>query len=259
MSKESPTIMVVEDETLLLQAITKKLKLSGMDVLSCASGQQAVDYLNSMDVLPDAVWLDYYLKDMNGLAFMQELKAKPEWATIPVIVVSNSASPDKVSNMLALGAKKYILKAEYRLDEIIGMIKDFISDNAPTPAVGTAAPVAAPAPGMADASAATPQPPSSTEAPATPAIAATDPAAIQVAAAAALAAPSDEPTAPAAASPVVVDSPAATAVPAETPATSLQVATPEVTPAAPAMPGATTTADDSDAAAGEGASPKPAA
>lgn len=129
MSKMNPTIMVVEDETLLLQAITKKLKLSGMDVLSCASGQQAVDYLNSLDELPDAVWLDYYLRDMNGLAFMQELKARPEWANIPVVVVSNSASPDKVNNMLALGAKKYILKAEYRLDEIIAMIRDFIAEN----------------------------------------------------------------------------------------------------------------------------------
>ena len=129
MSKENPTIMVVEDETLLLQAITKKLKISGMDVLSCASGQQAVDYLNNLEELPDAVWLDYYLKDMNGLAFMQELKTNPAWSNIPVIVVSNSASPEKVSNMLALGARKYILKAEYRLDEIIGMIRDFISDN----------------------------------------------------------------------------------------------------------------------------------
>ena len=138
MSKQNPTIMVVEDETLLLQAITKKLKLSGMDVLSCASGQQAVDYLGSVDELPDAIWLDYYLKDMNGLAFMQQLKEKPEWAVIPVLVVSNSASPDKVSNMLALGAKKYILKAEYRLDEIIAMIRDFISDNAPSaPTVGS--------------------------------------------------------------------------------------------------------------------------
>lgn len=121
--------MVVEDETLLLQAITKKLKLSNMDVLSCASGQQAVDYLESLDELPDAIWLDYYLKDMNGLAFMQQLKQNPQWSDIPVLVVSNSASPDKVSNMLALGAKKYILKAEYRLDEIIAMIRDFIAGN----------------------------------------------------------------------------------------------------------------------------------
>ncbi|HSW87938.1 MAG TPA: response regulator [Candidatus Saccharimonadales bacterium] len=126
MSKINPTIMVVEDETLLLQAISKKIKLSNMDVLSCSSGQQAIDYLSSLDEMPDAVWLDYYLKDMNGLAFMQQLKANPKWENIPVLVVSNSASPDKVNTMLGLGAKKYILKAEYRLDEIITMIRDFI-------------------------------------------------------------------------------------------------------------------------------------
>lgn len=129
MSKQNPTIMVVEDEVLLLQAITKKLKLSNLDVISCSSGQQAIDYLENLDELPDAVWLDYYLRDMNGLAFMQTLKANPKWADIPVLVVSNSASPEKVTTMLALGAKKYILKAEYRLDEIIAIIRDFIAQN----------------------------------------------------------------------------------------------------------------------------------
>lgn len=161
MSSQNPTIMVVEDETLLLQAITKKLKLSGMDVLSCSSGQQAVDYLSSLDELPDAVWLDYYLKDMNGLAFMQELKANPQWTNIPVLVVSNSASPDKVNNMLALGAKKYILKAEYRLDEIISMIRQFITDNSAGPATAVPTPFvpAAPAPAADQTVSAPPQTP----------------------------------------------------------------------------------------------------
>lgn len=128
MADSNTTIMVVEDETLLLQAITKKLKLSGLDVVSCASGQQAIDYLKNLDELPDAVWLDYYLKDMNGLAFMQTIKENPKWQNIPVVVVSNSASPEKVHNMLALGVKKYILKAEYRLDEIITMMQELIKD-----------------------------------------------------------------------------------------------------------------------------------
>lgn len=141
MSKKSPTIMVVEDESLLLQVISKKLKLSGMDVLSCASGQQAIDYLKNLKTLPDAIWLDYYLKDMNGLHFMNELKLNSKWSNIPVIVVSNSASPDKVNSMLGLGAKKYVLKAEYRLDEIVAMIRDETSNlmksnnsNSPTKA-----------------------------------------------------------------------------------------------------------------------------
>lgn len=121
--------MVVEDEELLLQALTKKFKLAGLDVLSCSSGQQAVDYLNNLDNLPDAISLDYYLKDMNGLAFMQQVRDNPKWANIPVIVLSNSASPEKVTNMLALGAKKYLLKAEYRLDEIIVIIRELIKDK----------------------------------------------------------------------------------------------------------------------------------
>jgi CheY-like chemotaxis protein len=129
MAKQRTTVMVVEDEELLLQVITKKLKLSGVDVLSCASGEQALDYLKDLDTLPDAIWLDYYLKDMNGLAFMEKLKENKAWAAIPVVVVSNSASPQKVHTMLALGAKKYILKAEYRLDEIINIIQELIKET----------------------------------------------------------------------------------------------------------------------------------
>lgn len=121
--------MVVEDEELLLQAITKKLELTGIEVLSCSGGQQALDYLTSVNELPDAIWLDYYLKDMNGLAFMEKLKANAKWVDIPVVVVSNSASPEKVHNMLGLGARKYVLKAEYRLDEIIKLIKSFIDEG----------------------------------------------------------------------------------------------------------------------------------
>lgn len=126
-STTQSTIMVVEDENLLLQAITKKLKLSNLDVISCSTGEQAIDYLRSLQEFPDAIWLDYYLKDMNGLIFMQKLKQNDAWSKIPVIVVSNSASPDKVSSMLALGAKKYLLKAEFRLDQIIDIIKEFIA------------------------------------------------------------------------------------------------------------------------------------
>ncbi len=128
MTKSTTTVMVVEDEALLLQAATKKLEHEGIKVLSCPSGEVALEYVDKLDSAPDAIWLDYYLKDMNGLAFMQAIKTNPKWAEIPVIVVSNSASPDKVHNMLALGVNKYILKAQYRLDEIITILREIISD-----------------------------------------------------------------------------------------------------------------------------------
>jgi len=116
--------MVLEDEDLLLQAITKKMKSLGLEVISCTSGKQAIDYLNNLPELPEAIWLDYYLKDMNGIDFMNQVKNNPKWQDIPVMVVSNSASGEKVTSMLGLGAKKYFLKAEYRLDDLIQSIKE---------------------------------------------------------------------------------------------------------------------------------------
>jgi CheY-like chemotaxis protein len=127
MIKKLSTILVVEDEDLLLQAISKKLTLSGLHPVSCTSGEQALDYLNSFSELPDAIWLDYHLTGMDGLTFLEKLKENKKWKDIPVVVISNSASPEKVHDMLALGANKYLLKAEYRLDQIIDTVKEFVS------------------------------------------------------------------------------------------------------------------------------------
>jgi len=130
MSLQKPIVMVVEDEKLLLQAITKKLELNGIECVSCFGGQQAFDCLKNFSQLPDLIWLDYYLRDMNGLEVMEKLKKNPKWANIPVIIVSNSADKNKVSSILALGASKYFLKTEYRLDEIINAILEMINKKA---------------------------------------------------------------------------------------------------------------------------------
>lgn len=124
-----PLVMVIEDEVLLLEAITKKLTISDIEVVSCSSAKQALEFLEKNNRKPDIIWLDYYLKDMDGLDFMQNLKANPKSANIPVVVVSNSASPEKVDGMNKLGVKKFLLKAEYRMDEIIGIIMHVMNEN----------------------------------------------------------------------------------------------------------------------------------
>ncbi len=119
-----PTVMVVEDEEMLLQAIVKKLQVSGMDSITFESGKDAIEFLEKGTDIPNVIWLDYHLKDMDGLFFMTRLKDNKPLSSIPVIVVSNSAADEKVKNMLTLGAKKYLLKAEHRLDNIVGIVKD---------------------------------------------------------------------------------------------------------------------------------------
>jgi len=120
------TVMVIEDEEMLLQAITKKLLVAGITAIPYASAEEAILKLNSGDPLPNAIWLD--LKGMDGLGFMSAIKTDEKLSHIPIIVVSNSASDEKVHNLLALGAKKYLLKAQYRLDDIVNVFKEFIDE-----------------------------------------------------------------------------------------------------------------------------------
>ena len=128
MNSSKPTVMVVEDEILLLEAICKKLQLNNINVVGASSCKQALDYLENLSQKPDAIWLDFYLGDLSGLDFMQSLRKNKDWMTIPVLVVSNSASPDKVQKMLELGVKKYMIKAEHRLEDLVAEIKSFINE-----------------------------------------------------------------------------------------------------------------------------------
>jgi DNA-binding response OmpR family regulator len=127
--EKKPLIMIVEDEIMLLNAICIKLNKRGYDTVSCTSGRQALDYLKSLPKLPNGIWLDYQLRDLNGLEVMAAIKESEYWNGVPVFVVSNSASQEKMLNMLALGAKKYFLKAEHKLDEIIDGISTYLNNG----------------------------------------------------------------------------------------------------------------------------------
>lgn len=128
--KDEPAVLLVEDERPLLEAIQKKLELSGFSVLTARTVKQAMGYLEDVKKV-DIIWLDHYLVGKEtGLDFIVKLKEENSpWKKIPVFVVSNTSTPEKVESYLRLGADKYYTKSDYRLDEMIGDMKEFLTNN----------------------------------------------------------------------------------------------------------------------------------
>ncbi len=124
MTDHNPTVLVVEDERPLAEAVVLKLKKNGFEAVSARSVEQALEYLKTLKSV-SAIWLDHYLLGKeNGLDLVMALKgSEGPWKSIPVFVVSNTAGPDKVQSYLHLGVNKYFVKAENRLDDIIAEIK----------------------------------------------------------------------------------------------------------------------------------------
>ena len=124
------TILVIEDERPLSEAIKVKLEKNGFSVVTTRTIKQTFDYLEDIGIV-DVIWLDHYLLGKeNGLDFVTQLKASDgKWKNIPIFVVSNTASPDKVQSYIRLGVNKYYTKADYRLDQIIAEIKSFLENS----------------------------------------------------------------------------------------------------------------------------------
>lgn len=137
------TILVIEDDTALLGAITAKLEKASFTVISARSVDEVftkeflphvgtlspegitstLDHLQNLKKI-DAIWLDHNLiGGDDGLDFIVKFKANGgTWSTIPIFVVSNSANPDLIKTYAEIGINHYYLKAEHRLETIVSDI-----------------------------------------------------------------------------------------------------------------------------------------
>ncbi len=123
--KQKKNILVVEDELPLQKAIESKLKKNDFNVITARTAEKAEKLMQDKKNSIDVIWLDHYLLGQeNGLDFVAKLKNHKSSNNIPVFVVSNTATPDKISSYIQLGISKYYTKSDNRLDNIISDIKE---------------------------------------------------------------------------------------------------------------------------------------
>ncbi len=124
---DKKNILIVEDELALQKAISNKLKISNFNTFTARSVDEAMAHLSKEKI--DAIWLDHYLLGQeNGLDLVVRLKeADSQWKNIPIIVVSNTATQDKVKSYMNLGIDSYFTKADYSLEKIITDLDKLLS------------------------------------------------------------------------------------------------------------------------------------
>ena len=121
-------ILVVEDEEILLTALTEELLQEGFEVVGAKDGMEGVEKAASEK--PDLILLDLVMPRLDGIGALKQMKENETTKEIPVVILTNLSDYDKVSDALALGAMDYLVKANYRLEELINKIKTVLERNA---------------------------------------------------------------------------------------------------------------------------------
>jgi two-component system chemotaxis response regulator CheY len=130
MSSPAPTILVVDDDPDLRDALAMVLKDEGYSILPFANGLEALDHLRT-DPSASLIVLDLMMPVMNGWKFYEEKAQNPLLADIPVVVVSAYADrappsattvlkkPLRTSDLLAAVARELSGGAEETSPEVL--------------------------------------------------------------------------------------------------------------------------------------------
>lgn len=114
------SILIVEDDLDIREALAEALGFEGYDVFLAENGREALDVLRE-GPLPHVILLDLLMPVMSGWQFRQEQLADPALAGIPVIVVSASAPGDAQPD-------RYLPKP-FSIDELLSAVAEVSEED----------------------------------------------------------------------------------------------------------------------------------
>ncbi|HEX3924594.1 MAG TPA: response regulator transcription factor [Streptosporangiaceae bacterium] len=119
-------LLVVDDEATILELLSGSLRLAGFEVMTAASGAEAVRAAASGR--PDLVLLDVMLPDGDGFDALRRIRSGG--AEVPVIfLTARDEVPDRVTGF-AVGADDYVTKP-FSLEELLGRIRAVLKRTRP--------------------------------------------------------------------------------------------------------------------------------
>lgn len=108
MAKESPLILVIEDNEVIYELIIYKLKKEGYRVEHRDNGKKGLEAVS--EVKPDLVLLDVMLPSMNGFDVLRNIKADPEIKDTKVMMLTSKNREEDIIKGHDLGAIRYLEK-----------------------------------------------------------------------------------------------------------------------------------------------------
>jgi threonine synthase len=118
-------ILIVDDTEQARRLIHRILQAQGKyNLLEAVNGKQAIEMAQSK--LPDLIILDLMMPEIDGFAVLDALKANPQTATIPVIVVTAKELTSEEKRRLKGQIQSLMQKGEFLTDDLVDEVRSII-------------------------------------------------------------------------------------------------------------------------------------
>ena len=125
-SDRKRVVLLVEDDPGITGLVRFRLEREGYEVRHAADGEQAMQEFDNPD-RPDLVLMDVMLPYRNGYELLAELRARPGWAGIPVLMLTSLGREQDVVQGLGGGANDYVVKP-FRPAELLARVHKLLGE-----------------------------------------------------------------------------------------------------------------------------------
>ncbi|MDP4038901.1 MAG: response regulator [bacterium] len=122
---ENKKVLIIEDEASLLSALMEKFKRKGFSVFGAKDGQEGLEA--ALKIHPDIILLDLLMPVMDGITMLRKLRNDVKNKEIRVLVLTNLSDVDKASEAAKLGAFDYIVKSDWKINDIVKRVTDILN------------------------------------------------------------------------------------------------------------------------------------
>lgn len=132
MATNKGKILIIEDEEILVDVLRKKLEQQEYEVFTAKDGEEGLEKVDKLS--PDLILLDIVMPKVDGYEVLTAMKKKYGDKFPPVIIISNSGQPVEIEKVMQLGAKNYIIKAQFTPEEVVEKVNQLMdgADNTAT-------------------------------------------------------------------------------------------------------------------------------
>lgn len=117
-------VMIVEDDAVLVNALTLALKDEGYDISVATDGEEAEKKI--LKERPDLILLDLLLPIKSGFEVLKIVRGNPDTKDISVVILTNFEQETSVDEGMRLGAKDYVVKANIDIKDIPEIVKKYM-------------------------------------------------------------------------------------------------------------------------------------
>ncbi len=128
MEGEKKKILIVDDDTFLLDMYAFKFSQNNFEVYTAPGGEQVISKLKD-GLKPDIILMDIIMPEMDGFEVLEHINDENLSPNSMKIILSNKSEQSDIDKGKSLGAVGYIVKANSTPTEVIDQVKKILSSK----------------------------------------------------------------------------------------------------------------------------------